>query len=204
MSVNSPFDVCSNALVLLGSKPINSFTGGDKETTCGLLYPMDKESLLTSYPWKFCTAKAQLARLTDAPLTSWKYAYKLPLPRLGAPLAYYNSGGVGATTFLEWEVQGADLLCNEEVVFCDYQFDVVESRFPPYFVNLIVLSMAAKLALPVTRDQSKADFYRGLAYGSPSENEQGGAWLAATNADARGQTNIALHPDSWSLVNVRG
>lgn len=202
-AVSSDIDVCAKALVLLGSKPISSMTGGDKETSCSLLYPMTKESLLSSYPWKFSTAKVQLARLATAPLTSFKYQYGLPSGRIGDPHAYYRSPAEGEEPFLNWKVQGNAVMCDEEIVYCDYTFDVPEARFAPYFVNLIVLAMAAVLALPVTRDQSKADFYRLLAYGSPAENEQGGAWLAATNADAKGQTNIALHSDSFSLINCR-
>jgi hypothetical protein len=191
--------------VLLGQKPVQSLVGGDdKITACRVLYPIEMEALLSSYPWKFAQSKIQLARVTEAPVNEWKYAYTLPSGRIGDPSTYYDSGEVGAVPILEWEVQGNNLLTDAEQIFCDYTFDVSEPRWPAYFVKLASLVMAAALAMPLTRDQSKVDHYRALAYGTPQENGNGGEWLKATNIDAMGQTNIALHPDSFFLVNVRG
>lgn len=201
---NSQYDLCSQAAALLGEKPIQSFTGGQREATCGLLYGDCVRNLLASYPWSFAQAKQQLARLSTAPLNEWKYAYKLPSDRLGNPNAYYDNAAVGAIPFLAWEVQGDNVLCNEEAVYCDYLFLPTIPKWPPYFVTLVIYALAAVLAVPLTTDQSKAEYWDVKAFGTGQENQRGGQWLAATNADAMGQTNIAIHPDAFTLINVRG
>lgn len=201
---NTAIDICAKACVLVGQKPIQSFTGGQKQATCKMLYDMTIENLIASYVWGFAGAKVQLARLVASPGGEWKYAYKLPPDRIGQPNAYYPSNAVGEFPFLSWELQGDAVLCNEEAVFCDYKFAPTVARWPAYFENLAVHAMAAVLAVPLTTDRGLAEFYHQMTFGTPQESGMGGLWLQATNADAQGQTNIALHPDSFVLVNVRG
>ena len=78
--------ICSDALLMLGSKAISSFNDGtDESSVCDRLYPDIRDSVLTTYPWSFNTKKIQLARLLTTPGSVWRYAYQLPGDRLVAP-----------------------------------------------------------------------------------------------------------------------
>jgi hypothetical protein len=76
--------ICSDALILLGAKPISSFNDGtDESNTCDRLYPDVRDMTLSMYPWSFSYKKAALSQLITTPATEWRYEYQLPGDRLG-------------------------------------------------------------------------------------------------------------------------
>ena len=76
---------------------------------------------------------------------------------------------------------------NLEEVWSDYKYRPEPAIFPPYFVRLLKMALAAEFAEPITDQITKADYYHGKAYGSPSENMRGGLVRVAINIDAAGQ-----------------
>jgi hypothetical protein len=75
--------ICSDALILLGAKPISSFNDGtDESNTCDRLYPDVRDMTLSMYPWSFSYKKAALSQLITTPATEWRYEYQLPGDRL--------------------------------------------------------------------------------------------------------------------------
>ena len=54
----------------------------------------------------------------------------------------------------------------------------------------------------ITDQVTKADYYRGLAFGMPSENNRGGLFRESVNIDSRGQLPQVI--EDYSLIDVRG
>ena len=128
---DSALTVCSDALLMLGAKPISSFNEGtDAANVCDRIYPALRDSTMQAYPWSFTFKKVQLAKTINTPVNQYKYEYQLPSDRLGTIRRAYTSTAVGAGTFTDWIIQGDKLLTNEEVVVIDYQFRPAESELP--------------------------------------------------------------------------
>lgn len=195
--------ICARALVNIGMKPIDTLDGDDDVTrTCNLLYPMVKKEILSLYPWWATKGKKQLGRLTNTPTNEYKYGYQMPSGRLSGPLAIYNSGEVGARPVKEWDVFGDVIFSDEEKLWGDFQFDIDESRFPPYIENLIVYGCSARFAESLTDDSSKADKYDFITFGSPGEKRQGGYFETARTIDSRYRPTQSV--SGFSLTDVRG
>lgn len=200
---DSGISICSDALILLGAKPITSFSEAtDEATTCDSLYPTVRDQALSIYKWTFAIKKVQLARLVTSPTNEYKYEYQLPSDRLDSPLAVYASSSVGANTVIDYRIIGSKLLTNEELVYVDYKYSVPESEMPVWFVQLLKYLMAWHLAIPITDQVDKAQYWQAVATGSPSENGRGGYMRTAINID--GQNNPVNTIKDFPLVNVRG
>ena len=100
-----------------------------------------------------------------------------------------------------WEIYGEQLFTNMETVYIDYQQSIVESKMPVYFVRLLRTAMAAELAIVITDQASKSDYFRAQAFGTPMENGRGGLMREAMNIDARGQSTQIV--EDYSLIEVR-
>ena len=194
--------ICSDALLMLGANPISSFTEGtDESNIASRLYPDIKIRALTMYPWSFAFKKVQLGRLVTTPTTEFKYEYQLPSDIIGTPRAVYDSASVGAPTRNDYRLMGDKLLCDYEKVYVDYQYAVPEYALPHYFVQLLKYEMAWHLALPITDQADKAEYWRQIAEGTPGENGRGGYMRQAMTID--GQGNPVNVIQDYPLINVR-
>lgn len=195
--------ICSDALVMLGASVISSFSEGTPAAlACSRLYPDLRDTLLSRYPWSWSVRKVQVSRLSTPPINEWKYAYQLPGDMLTGVLAVFDSSSDSARPVnYGWEIYGSQLYTNLETVYIDYQETVSESLMPPYFVRLLRMAMSAELALVITDQQSKMEYFRGITFGSPGENGRGGLFREAVNIDSRGQLTKTI--DDHSLVQVR-
>ena len=62
--------------------------------------------------------------------------------------------------------------------------------------------MAFNIAETVTDQITKADYFRNIAVGSPSENMRGGFFRVATSIDSQSRQTEAIA--DYSLIAVRG
>lgn len=194
--------VCSDALLLLGARPITSFNDGtDSANICDRIYPHVKKSTLQAYPWSFTFKKVQLARTTNTPVNQYKYEYVLPSDRLGAIRRAYTSLSVGVGTFNDWVIQGDKLLTNEEKVVIDYQFLPDESAMPAYFIQLLNYMMAWHIADALTDQLTKTQYWQSVAVRAASENNRGGYFRTAMVIDGQGNTTQAF--EDYSLIEAR-
>lgn len=194
--------ICSDALILLGAKPISSFNDGtDEANTADRLYSDVRDSTLSMYPWSFAYKKVRLSRLITTPVSEWKYEYQLPGDRLGNPRALFESNESMARPVKEWEIQGDKVITNYETVYIDYPYQTPEFAMPQYFVQLLKYMMAWHLAIPITEQEAKAQYWQGVAVGSAAENGRGGYFRTATNIDGQGQPPQVI--EDYSLVAVR-
>ena len=175
---DTDLSICSDALISLGASPLSSFTEGtDSAQACDRLYPDLKNTLLSTYVWSWSLAKIQLARLSATPINEWKYAYQMPGDHLTGALAVFETDGTAQRSVrYGWEIYGD-------------------------FVRLLKTALAAELAIVITDQVGKADYFRGIAFGSPGENGRGGLMREAMNIDARGQSTQIV--EDYSLIQVR-
>jgi hypothetical protein len=96
---------------------------------------------------------------------------------------------------------GNKLLTDYESVYIDYQYAVPEFDMPQYFVQLLKYMLAWHMALPITDQTEKAQYWQSVATGSPAENGRGGYMRVAMNIDGAGQPTNAIN--DFSLIAVR-
>lgn len=195
--------ICSDALLMLGAKAISSFNDGtDESSVCDRLYPDVRDSTLVTYPWSFSVKKVKLARLITTPNSVWSYEFQLPGDRLGNPRAVYQSATPGSPVQKDWEIQGDKLLTNLDTIYIDYQYSVGEFAMPQYFVQLLKYMMAWHLALPITEQSDRAQYWQSVAVGAPTENGRGGYMRTSMNIDGQGQPSRII--EDFTLIAVRG
>jgi hypothetical protein len=200
---DSALSICSDALLMLGAKPISSFTEGtDEASICDRLYPDIRDQTLMVYPWSFSFKKVQLARLVTTPTNEFKYEYQMPSDRLGAPRAVYPSNAVSGHITFDYRIMGSKLLSNEEQIYVDYQYYVPETEMPVWFVQLLKYMTAWHIASPITDQVEKAQYWQSVAVGSPGENGRGGYMRTAMNIDGQNQPTNSIK--DFSLIAVRG
>jgi len=180
----SKFDICSRSLVELGEDVISSFTANtDPSKICGLIYPEYIKYLLSIYPWKFTRKKVQLARLVTTPINEYKYAYQLPSDLL-ILRAVFDSSDTSIAPLQNYDSFQDEIYTDEETVYIDYQFQPDESEFPSFFIEFVVKALSNKLAMPITDDRNIAELKKVEAFGSPSDNLNGGEFGVAKRLDS--------------------
>ncbi len=201
-SGDTGISICSDALIMLGAKAITSFNDGtDESSTCDRLYSDIRDSTLATYPWTFSFKKTQLAQLLTNPTSVWNYQYQLPGDKISNPRAVYNSANPGSPVQKDWEIQGDVLMTNLTSVYIDYQYSLGEFAMPQYFVQLLKYMMAWHLAMPITEQSDKAQYWQRVAIGDISENGRGGYFRTAMQID--GQNNPVRVIEDYSLIAVR-
>lgn len=146
--------ICSQALLKLGAESITSYEDGTAEAEISSsLYPLVRDSLLSSYPWKFAIAQRKLQRLAEVPVADYKYAYLLPPDFLRVISAGIGGKGQG----IEYTINENRLHTNKGEVNLTYIFRPVESSFPPFFCEALVARLAAEFCLPLTESASRAE-----------------------------------------------
>lgn len=150
----SAIDISSNALLLIGDEPINSFTEpGAGAQTAANLYPQTKEMVLTYHPWTFALKEQALSRLSQSPdsKTNYNYAYQLPTDLIRLWKVMPQS---------DYLIVGNLVYSNEPELLARYVYDVPESNIPAHLVKALEYQLAAEFAIAVTEDVGKAQFYQ--------------------------------------------
>jgi len=201
-SVDTKLSICSDALIMLGAAPLSSFaTGTDEAQVADRLYDDVRDTLLMQYAYSWSVQKVKIAQLASTPINEWKYTYALPGDMLGNPKAVFNTSSVGSRPVRDFEIYNLGLYTNYEEVWIDYQFRPEPAIFPPYFVRLLKMALAAEFAEPITDQITKAEYYHGKAYGSQSENMRGGLVRVAMNID--GADRPAQTIQEFPLSDIR-
>lgn len=199
---DTALSICSDALLMLGAKPISSFDEGtDEASVANRLYPDIKDQAILMYPWSFSYKKVSIARLISTPINEYRYEYQLPGDRLTSPRAIYDTNATNIPPRKEYRIIGDKLLTDYEQVYIDYQYSVPEYDMPSYFVQLLKYMMTWHLALPITDQTDKSQYWQSVATGAPGENGRGGYLRQAMNIDGAGNPTNAIN--DFSLIAVR-
>lgn len=151
MAASSEVQICSNALLLIGARPINSFSDdGDPATLCSNLWPTVRDAVLRSHPWNCAMKRAALAPDAVAPDFDWSYRFQLP----GDSLRIWTIGRDGESP--DWEVENGYILMDEAICYVRYiqQLEDV-TRYDALLTLAMTSGMAAMLADPITKSATR-------------------------------------------------
>lgn len=198
----SDVDICNTALYLLGADEISSLTEdeSDRAKVFARVYPSFKKARLTEYPWHWARKKFQMSREAAAPLNEWTYKYIIP-PEALRIQAYYDSDQVGARPFRLLNRIGDRVHTDAAVLFCDAIEEKDESSWPDIFEDYVTNALASRVAIAITGERSKAEYFKQEAYGLPGEQGEGGIY-----AKAKAWDNTQTPPtqvQDFSLIEAR-
>jgi len=178
---NSPIDVCSRALILIGADPITSFDDGNNEALIASnMYEDVARSSLVNTRWRFATNQVVLNRLSDAPTGRYDAAYQLPSGWLMTDAVTVND------TPIEYQTYGNKLYCNEasaSQLVLDYTYRAEEQDWPSYFTVAVEYDLASVFAVSLARDQGLAQLM---------SNQAQASMIRARNLDSQQQTTRKL------------
>mgnify|MGYP003109316652 FL=1 len=158
---NSPIDICSRALILIGADPITSFDEGTTEALVSVnMYEDIARASLVNTRWRFSTNQAVLNLLSDAPTGRYDRAYQLPNDYLM----------VHAVTVeelpIEYNIYGSKVFADtsaSDVVIADYTYRAEEQDWPSYFSVAVEYALAVVFATSIARDSQLASLMQSAA-----------------------------------------
>ncbi len=197
--------ICSKALVRLGSDAIAAFSEGNGGPICAEIFPEIKLRVLSAAPWRFCAVQSQkLTRTLTEPPTQYKFEYNLPPDALtGLPRTVWNSAfnsGRG-TPYTDFDIFGTKLLTNAEEVFIDYFRETETGEFPIHVATLYLYAMTAEIAFPITDQANITNTWFKIAWGTPEQGGKGGYFKEAQRIDSQGHPSQAIK--NYPLTAVR-
>ena len=185
MNVASAIKINSNALIMLGHTPLSSFSDvGSGAQVANNLYESSLRALLSAHRWRFATKKAQLARLTAAPMNDYNYQFQLPSDFIML-IKVQNTGN--------FEIYGDKVYSNNDTAFIDYIYRADESIFPPWFTKTLEFFLASQYAIPVTGNSTRMQEYNGM-YEMQMRR--------AKNADSAERPNIGIVDSPFTDVRM--
>jgi len=147
----SDIDIASNALQMIGAKPISDFDapGGDAAVAKALFEPMTL-ALLTDGYWGFATKKQSLNRLSQEPLNEFDFVFQIPIDSLKVKRVYPR---------INYNIYRDLIYTNASEIDIDYIFRPETTLFPQYFVLALTYLLASEFALSVTDNENKNVIY---------------------------------------------
>jgi hypothetical protein len=157
MSATSDVQICSNALLLLGQRPISSLTdtagtAGDSVVLASNLWPMLRTAVLRSHPWNCAMKRVALSPDAVAPAFDWTYAFTLP----GDNLRVWSIGQDNDSP--DWFIENGKILMDDAICYLRYLFDNTDATTYDALLTLAMTSgMAATMAYGITKSQTQQD-----------------------------------------------
>jgi hypothetical protein len=151
--VATKVSICSNALLMLGDKSINSLDEGtDRAQLASNLYDSARDSLLRSHPWNCAVKRVILA--PDVATPAFDYSAKFSLPS-----DWLKTLSVGPDGYeVDYKHESGKILANGTSLPLRYIFrNTVEGSWDSMLITAMELTMAAAMAYPITGSASMAD-----------------------------------------------
>ena len=145
--------ICSNALLLLGAKTINSLSeDSDRASIAANLYESQRDEALRSHPWNCAVKRVILAPDSAAPAFDYGAQFTLPGDWLRTVSVGYEGDEV------DYKHEAGKILANGTVLPLRYIFrNDNEATWDALLVTAMELKMAAAMAYPITGSASMAD-----------------------------------------------
>lgn len=139
--------IASNALLMLGDKPIASFTEtSDRARIAANLWPSVRDSVLRSHPWNCAIKRVQLIPDATAPAFDWTYQFTLP----GDFLRALTVGPMMGED--EYRIEGRKVLANFTPCQLRYVFaNDNPATYDAMLVDAMTITMAARMSYAVTQ-----------------------------------------------------
>lgn len=201
----STVSICNLALGHIGAADIAALSEASSEArACNRFYGQTLDALLSAGPpWTFARYEATLAEMAGIDPGRWGYVYALPADLLRVrsvqpPASSYNGyilpGDLTAQDERSdpYELSGDRLFCNLSPAVLRYVRRVDDpSKFPPLFIEALSWHLAARLAMPLTRDAGQ----RQAAFQMAMQTQ-----AAASAADANDQPETSSFASEYERV----
>ena len=149
----SAVSICSNALLMLGDAPINSFEeNNDRTRLVANLYTMRRDAVLRAHPWNCAIKRVILSPDLNAPVFGWDYQFTLPND-------WIRTLSVGADGIEdEYKEEGRKILMDSNACLLRYVFrNEVEATWDSLLIYAMTEVMKSTLAYAVTKSASKEE-----------------------------------------------
>ena len=147
--------ICSNALLMLGDNPINSFDesatpgGLDRARIAENLWPSTRDAVLRSHPWNCAVKRVTLSPEATAPAFTHDFDKRFILP--SDWLRNVEINGQRAD-HVDYRIEGKRLLMNGSTCYLRYIYKNTDiGSWDPMLVECAEFAMAAKMAYPITK-----------------------------------------------------
>ena len=171
----SKTEIISNAITLLGNKPILSLEGqGDMVDAAAQAFDMLLPAKLSEGFWRFATTYALLNQIQDLEIPSqmnWLYAYELPDDYLELVRLHPQN--------YSFEIFQNNVMYSNinSPQYIEYVREVEPDDLPPYFVHYFVYELALYLCLSSANSAAfygalkpERDYTLGLAMAKDAQN----------------------------------
>lgn len=154
----STVSICNLALGHLGADKIDALSEASSEArACNRFYAQTRDALLAAGPpWRFARHEAVLAEVMAGGTGGggrWAHAFALPVDLLRVREVRPAGGATPGEGAFAYELSGDRLLADVAPVTLRYIRRVDDpSQFTPLFVEALSWHLAARLAMPLTRD----------------------------------------------------
>lgn len=145
--------ICSNALLMLGDRPIASFEEDtDRARLASNLWPQTRDAVMRSHPWNCAIKRVSLAPDASAPAFDWSYQFTLPPDFLKA-LSIGEHGIEG-----EFRVEGRKILANDNPLLLRYIYaNDNPGSWDSMLVDALSAEMAHRMAYAITKNASMVE-----------------------------------------------
>lgn len=159
--MSSVVTICNLALGNIGKEDISSIDEASTEArSCKKFYGIVLETALQAYPWRWAGKTDALAETVNNKQNRWLYAYARPsdclkiIRVLDEGMAEYMPHGDGIKAGgHDYALEGQTIFCDLSPAYLQYTRNVTDpALFPPAFVDALGMSLAARIAMPITRD----------------------------------------------------
>lgn len=149
----SETQICSNALLLLGDQPINSFAeDSDRALLASNLWGNARQAVLRAHPWNCAKEMVALAPESTAPAFDWSYQFLLPADCLR--VLFVGEGGCAD----DYLMKGRRVLADVNPLYLTYIKDVTDvASWDVLLVEAMQRYMAFSMAYPITKSGTLRD-----------------------------------------------
>ncbi len=189
----STISICNLALGHLGADRIDALTEASSEArACNRFYGQTLDALLAAGPpWRFARHEVVLAEVAGVTASRWAHVHALPADLLRVREVRAVDDAAAGEGVIAYELLGDRLLSDLTPVSLRYIRRIDDpAKFTPLFVEALSWHLAARLAMPLTRDanQRQSAFQMALqaqAAASAAEgNDEPGATRLVTDYEA--------------------
>lgn len=181
-------DICNLAIDRVSGDRIADFTEESPfGVFCADAWPHKKEMLLSKYRWAFANSIRLLAAeeigATETAVMAYKFAK--PADLVGAVHAFRDAADPYQAERTPYVMLADDhYWADEAVVYAEYTAAKAPALWPAYFRELAIVAFAADCAGHAQMRSLQRDL-EAKAWGTPSDNGEGGLYLQARNEDSR-------------------
>lgn len=207
--IHTDVTICNLAIGRVSGDKIDSL---DEESPLGVWcadnYPHLRDVILGKYRWTFANQVSMLAQVALTPGEPAPCAMKFAKPAdlSGAVHAWRDAADPQRARRAPYVLEANGFFwCDTAPLFAEYTAARPEGAWPSWFRNLVVTALAGPLADHCQR-ATLARELKTEAWGTPSEQGQGGLFGAAMAEDSRmaPQRQLVGGVDPGPLVGARG